>query len=370
MVRREITLARGQGRVNVRANVVAADVYLDGRLVGTSPWRGQAIESGPHSLRVEKPGHDPFTLDFVLEHEEEEQIAAELRERPGGLVVTCAQDEITVFMDEASRGPVGRCSTGRTLTLSDVPAGPHKLWGVRGSERSDVVTVIVRGGETVPAILSLRLGLPPEVREAEQRRKREAEEYEPFGGHRWTGGLYVAAGYVGSRGEWDLSFPDTALLYNADGHGIHLGVSMFRDPWRFDLGVDRLFLGDSGDLEGNSYYEMYLGATCYFIQRSPLRPFLGLRGHMNRTSLDWEGHMSDFTNELAATGWGVSGQAGAALRLGDFGFLELAASYSWTGRRDLEGEVEYDSTWGWGEIESSGIFSVQAGLSFHVGPKR
>jgi hypothetical protein len=197
LTRRDIVLERGVGSVRILSNAPAATVYLDERRVGTTPWQGKEIETGPHHLRVESDGYAPLTQHFVLEHSEAAQIDAQLIELPGDIVISCLHDDVTVFMDDPALGPVGACSTGRTLTLTDVAPGIHRIWGMRGSDRTLTQTVTVRGGQTIPLSLALRLDLPPGARDANERTGNR--QYDAYGGNRLPRGLYLDLGFIAGQ---------------------------------------------------------------------------------------------------------------------------------------------------------------------------
>jgi hypothetical protein len=329
MVRREIYLERGAGSIWVRSNAVDAVVFLDGERVGTTPWRGRKLETGPYSIRVEREGYQPFAREILLEHEEEEQVYAELEEMPGDIVITCLQDDISIFLDRASSGPVGRCSTGESLILTDVPAGLHRIWGARGPDRTDTMTITVKGGAAVPLSLGLRLDLPEDYRKAEIRRA--SEEFEPFGGYRWHSGIYVGLGFILGQADWNMSLSDTAGSFKIQGQGLRLAFDLFFDPWELDLGVDIIYLDDFGSFDGsNRYTEEFIGLTYYFFPQSSIRPFVGLRGTYNTISLEAG---QDRNLSSADFGYGVSG--GAAIRLGRIGILELGATYSRASNREF-----------------------------------
>jgi hypothetical protein len=329
IVQREIVLARGEGEIWVRSNALEAYVALDGQRVGTTPWRGKKIETGPHTIRIERDGYQPYQLEFVLEHEQLKDVYAELMELPGDIVITCMQDDIAVFMDDVANGPVGTCSTGRTLTLKDVPAGRHTLWGARGSDRSNRVNVVVRGAQAVPLSLSLRLDLPDDVRDANERASSEQELFEPFGGRRWPPGLYIDVGPLVGLADWQISAPDTSGSFETWGMGFRAEFDLYARGWKLSLGFDVLFLNDFDAFTGNNRYsEIYLSIFRYFRLSSSVQPFIGVRGGLNSIALD---SPDVYQAKLSGTGVSIGADGGLSIRLGNTTALALGVTYSYTG---------------------------------------
>ena len=334
MTRRDIVLERGTGTVRVTANAREAIVYLDDRRVGTTPWRGNGIVTGPHSVRVEKNGFLKFESDFVLEHDEDERLDVDLVELPGAIVVTCAHDDVTVFMDDAAMGPVGKCSTGRTLTLEDVPPGRHTLWGARGPDRTQRMSVTVRGGEAVPLGLGLLLSLPPEAQDANSRRSER--EYEPFGGYRLQRGLFLDLAFLAGQADWQMTLDGASRSPKTAGYGARVAASFFAEPWELSLGGDYVFVQDFDEFTNGRFLEVSIGLTAYLLPNSSLRPFVGARGLYNYLSFDDPLRADD--PKLTAGSFGLGAHAGLNWRLNPRAALEFGASYSWAGPRDIRSQ--------------------------------
>jgi hypothetical protein len=329
IVTRSIVLARGEGQIWVRSNALEAYVALDGQRVGTTPWRSKSIETGPHTIRIEREGYQPYETDFILEHEQVKDVYAELIELPGDIVITCMQDDIAVFMDDISRGPVGRCSMGRTLTLKDVAAGMHTLWGARDSDRTNRMNVVVRGGQAVPLSLGLRLDLPDDYRDANDGRDSEQELYEPFGGRRWPAGLYIDVGPLVALADWQISAPDTSGSFDTWGMGFRAAFDLYARGWKMSLGFDVLFLNDFDAFTGNNRYnEIFLSILRYFRLSSNVQPFIGVRGGLNSIALD---SPDVYQAKLSGTGVSIGADGGLNVRLGNSTALGIGVTYSYTG---------------------------------------
>jgi hypothetical protein len=334
MTRRDIVLERGVGTVRVTSTAVEAAVYLDGQGVGTTPWRAGDVMTGPHNVRVEKRGFTPFEMDFVLEHAEDKRLDAELIEHRGDIVVTCLHDDVRVFLDDAARGSVGACSTGRPLTVSDVTPGPHQVWGMRGYERTETAHVVVKGDEAVPLSIGLRLGAAGAV---DANRRRADREYEPFGGYRLQRGLYLDLGVVAGQADWQMTLDGVASSVKPNGYGARVAVSWFEEKWELTLGGDYVFLGNFDEFDNGRFFEVSLAFTGYLLPQSSLRPFIGARGLYNYLSFDDPSRLED--PKLTAGSFGAGAHGGLNVRLSPAAALEFGASYSWAAPRDIRGET-------------------------------
>jgi len=334
MTRRDIVLERGVGTVRVTSNAVEAVVYLDGERVGTTPWRGGDIVTGQHDVRVEKMGFTPFEASFVLEHAEDRRLDAELVEHRGDIVVTCLHDDVRVFLDDAARGSVGTCSTGRPLTVSDVTPGAHQVWGMRGYERTETAHVVVKGDQAVPLSIGLRLGAAGAV---DASRRRTEREYEPFGGYRLQRGLYLDLGVVAGKADWQMTLDGAASSVDPNGYGARVAVNWFAEKWGVTLGGDYVFLGNFDEFDNGRFLEVSLAFTRYFLPQSSLRPFVGARGLYNYLSFDDPLRAEEL--KLTAGSFGAGAHGGLSVRLSSAAALEFGASYSWAAPRDIRGET-------------------------------
>jgi hypothetical protein len=334
IVSREIVLARGVGTIVVTSNADDALVYLDDLLVGTTPFVGREIEAGRHQVRIERTGFDPYTRSFALEHQEEYNIKANLTEHPGDIVVTCVHDGIRVYLDHERGGPIGSCSTGEALTIQEVAAGEHLVWGERGSHSSDTLTVIVRGGEAVPLRLALRLGPGPKPSSAPRSEVGSGSEgWSDKPSRRRPSGLYFTVGWVAGEAEWQMDVPSGTESYSVEGNGPRLAASLYASGWELTAGTDLIFLEEFRGFEGNNeYFELFLDLTRYFLTDKKLQPFIGVRGQWNTLTLR---EPESLFGDLSSQQFGAGGHAGLNIRLSRKASLEIGASYSWTGRRDL-----------------------------------
>lgn len=109
----------GEGRVEVQASVTAARVSVDGVERGTAPL-SLALRPGPHTIRVEREGLQPFEREVQVIPGRTLQLAARLEPPAPRLRVDSDIPGASVFLD---RRAVGKAP----LDLRDVAPGTHRL---------------------------------------------------------------------------------------------------------------------------------------------------------------------------------------------------------------------------------------------------
>ncbi len=194
------------------------------------------------------------------------------------------------------------------------------------------MTVTVRGGAAVPLSLGLQLDLPPEVREANERRVNR--QYEPFGGYRLASGLYLDLRVVGGRAQWDMFLRSDSRI-EVYGAGPSLALSWFTGTWSAAIGVDYVFLEGLENFEDPRFAEIFLDITGHIETGSRVRPFLGARGMYNY--LSFKRPLDPFdTTDVTSGEFGLGGNGGIGVRLSQSAALKLGASFSWVPRRDFD----------------------------------
>lgn len=113
-------LAPRLGRLAVETSEPAAELLLDGRLVGASPLdHDLEITAGEHILEVRKEGFLPRRLTVVVLPAERSAVAVTLEPRPALLRVDAGDVPAAVLLDGRPAG-----AAGETLEL---PPGPHRV---------------------------------------------------------------------------------------------------------------------------------------------------------------------------------------------------------------------------------------------------
>jgi hypothetical protein len=107
------------GSVAITAPEPGAIVFVDGKRLGTAPQTVSGLAPGPHAVRVEKPGFQPFELQAQVLPGREARVAARLEAVRPRLRVDSDVPGAQVFLD---RKPIGK-----TPVAVDVTAGAHRV---------------------------------------------------------------------------------------------------------------------------------------------------------------------------------------------------------------------------------------------------
>lgn len=115
-----VTLAegRGAGVLRVRSDPSGAQVFLDGALLGTTPFAG-ALVPGKHVLSVQSQGHLTEEREVVFEegHDVEESYSLPVLPRGAALAVDSVPSGALLVIDGLDKG--------RTPWVGPLAAGPH-----------------------------------------------------------------------------------------------------------------------------------------------------------------------------------------------------------------------------------------------------
>ena len=135
------------GEIRVSGEPDKARLFIDGRLVGTTPYRG-SLAVGKHPIRIERDGYLPYNGHITVELG---QAAAEnytLTASPGALEITSIPSGAQVTIDGKARGVT-------PLVLQDIPAGQYEIAvSLSGFDREEE-TVEVAAGAKVTRKFSL-----------------------------------------------------------------------------------------------------------------------------------------------------------------------------------------------------------------------
>jgi hypothetical protein len=107
------------GRLEVDAGVPNAVVAVDGHELGRAP-RVVELPGGPHQVRLEAPGYEPYERDVHVVPGRTLHLSASLEREPPELRVDSDLPGASVFIDQR---PVGRTP----LATRSVAAGTHRL---------------------------------------------------------------------------------------------------------------------------------------------------------------------------------------------------------------------------------------------------
>ena len=138
----------------VRAGTVAftsspsgADVYVDGRFVGTTPTGAIRFEEGSYTARFEAIGFQSTTMDFRAVAGRDLSVDARLNANRASVVVQANVGGALVFLDGRQVGSIPN-GTGR-LVINDVATGNHELVVIAPGFATYVTTFTAQAGREV-----------------------------------------------------------------------------------------------------------------------------------------------------------------------------------------------------------------------------
>lgn len=315
--RRRYVLRRGVGAIRIRANTSGARAYIDGRMVGETPTATSEVPSGPHAIRVEKEGFDPYSTRLQVEHGDTVRVEARLREHPGEVLATCTNDSLAVYLDERRRG---LCTTADPVRIAKVSAGSHKIYGRRGKRRSQTHSIHVRGDEV--ASVKLTLQRRPADEETEGEETASPPDSAP-------GVVYATAGYLQGRATGDITYLEQSGRAKVTGRGFRLAVSGQNEGWGLSVGVDALTFGPLAMFQGkSSYLQAFFRIEHHLFPRAFVHPYAALHGQIGVIKFRPE---EDGRNTVSTqSSGGVGGVLGLEARLAPRLFLLVGGEVTTT----------------------------------------
>ena len=80
-VRILVALKKRVGEVRVETEPPGAQVYLDGKSAGVSPYEGKDLSPGPMKVRVTKEGYEPWEKNVTVEAGKRVEVLANMKEK-------------------------------------------------------------------------------------------------------------------------------------------------------------------------------------------------------------------------------------------------------------------------------------------------
>ena len=134
------------GTISFNSQPSGADVYVDGRYVGTTPTGAIRFDAGRYQARFEAQGYDSATISFDVRAGENRTVSTQLAALRASLVVQGNVGGALVFLDGRQVGSLPN-GTGR-LTLDDVAPGSHELVVIAPGFTTYVTTFTASAGRT------------------------------------------------------------------------------------------------------------------------------------------------------------------------------------------------------------------------------
>lgn len=136
---------RRTGSVTFQSSPRGAEVYVDGRFLGTTPTQGVTLDSGSYQARFVLPGHEDAYVNFNV-GTGQQTVSANLRSLAGSLRVQANVGGAQVFVNGVASGVIP--SGSGVLTISDLSSGTHEITVVAPGYNTFVSQFRVRAGET------------------------------------------------------------------------------------------------------------------------------------------------------------------------------------------------------------------------------
>ncbi len=137
------------GTIAVTVSEADAEIAIDGKVVTRSPMaKPKRVTVASHSVRVTKPGFEPYAQDIAIGSQEKKTVEVKLEtEKTSGRIVVREQSgrEVHVFVDGVDKGPAP--------WEGDVPTGEHTIEAKSARFASDVRRVAIAAKERMDVAL-------------------------------------------------------------------------------------------------------------------------------------------------------------------------------------------------------------------------
>jgi hypothetical protein len=127
------------GTLDIRSDVPAADVFLNGERVGTTPYKASGLSPGKYSVKVEKAGYTSFERRVDL-GPKKQVVRAKLAAATATLRVEANVPGAKVSLDGEERGTT-------PVELSNVKPGRHELAVSAEGYETRTESIEVEGGK-------------------------------------------------------------------------------------------------------------------------------------------------------------------------------------------------------------------------------
>ena len=135
------------GTASFTSSPSGADVYVDGRYVGTTPTGSIRFEPGTYQATFERSGYQSITRSFEVRPNRETVVDASLRGMGASVTVQANVGGATVFLNGSYAGNIPN-GTGR-LELRDLQPGRYELVVIAPGYSTYITTFNLESGRTV-----------------------------------------------------------------------------------------------------------------------------------------------------------------------------------------------------------------------------
>ena len=143
-VNAQLQQVQRSGTISFTSSPSGADVYVDGRYVGTTPTGQLRFEPGTYTARFERDGYQSTSVQFTVRRGEDRTVDGRLAALTSSVVVRGNIGGALVFIDGRQVGTLPNGS-GR-LQINDVAPGRHELVLIAPGYATYVTTFDVSAG--------------------------------------------------------------------------------------------------------------------------------------------------------------------------------------------------------------------------------
>jgi archaellum component FlaG (FlaF/FlaG flagellin family) len=147
----DLLAIRRTGMVSFTSTPNGAEVFLNGRSIGTTPTGSVTLDEGSYDVRYVLLGYQETNVNFTVSGGQTQTVSTELSSLRGSLIVDTNVRGVRLFINGTSYGTL---QTGRG-SVDDLPAGTHQLTVVGDGFNTVVTDFIIRGGRTTELSIDL-----------------------------------------------------------------------------------------------------------------------------------------------------------------------------------------------------------------------
>jgi len=142
------------GSISVASNPAGAEVYLDGRHLGSTPLKLDNLLVGVYDLKLSRSAYRDWQDSVRVEKGKTASVQVSLPPRAGAIKIISSEDGARVFIDGTDRGPA-------PLTVNELPVGRYRVRLTKERYRDYEATINVEDNRIseLSAYLARKVGM-------------------------------------------------------------------------------------------------------------------------------------------------------------------------------------------------------------------